>query len=196
MKTEISENCPNIDIFLKHIFEEKYEAGLYHLQNLCFSKDNKIKILLLSGGQCTGKTTFLHFVSELVNLGNNNARLEWLYDRLFTPFNKYLENINLLCIDEYLLDKKTLLQLEVFYRSSHITINQQCKKPFEITNNLNFIVATNSTIEDIYKSHFDRFFISLSPKQIKNPTANFIVDLEKEMQTFFNILYDGNLTIQ
>jgi len=93
----------NIELFLKHIFEEQYEIGLDYLNILWKNPTQILPILcLVSVERNTGKSTFLKFL-KLIFEGNMTINNN---EDFRSRFNQDWVTKLITAIDEVLLDKR------------------------------------------------------------------------------------------
>lgn len=93
----------NIQIFIKHIFQEHYNIAIDYLTILFQKPTERLPILcLVSKERGTGKTTFLNLLKEIFGANmtyNNNEDFR-------SNFNDSWVNKLLIAVDEVLLDRK------------------------------------------------------------------------------------------
>uniref|UniRef100_UPI00404AD576 primase-helicase family protein n=1 Tax=Flavobacterium sp. TaxID=239 RepID=UPI00404AD576 len=132
----------NIELFLKHIFEEQYEIGLDYLNILWKFPTQILPILcLVSVERNTGKSTFLKFL-KLIFKGNMTINNN---EDFRSRFNQDWVTKLITAIDEVLLDKKEDSErLKNLSTSSHFKSESKGVDKVEIEFFGKFILCSNN----------------------------------------------------
>jgi len=177
---------PWTKMLLKQIFNEQYELGIRYMQILyCYPQWSSVILVLVSGKQKTGKTTFVNWISMI--FGSNAATISSMDFQ--SAFNGHYATKNIVMIEETLFDKKlTIEKLKALATQKQLSVNRKNIDQF----NLEFFgkIILTSNYEDKFAQISEeetRFFVrKLEPPKELN--FNIEDDLLKEIPAFLYYL--------
>lgn len=177
---------PNIQIFVRHIFEEQYEMGLDYLQLLYERPESKLPILLLvSSERGTGKTTFLNFLKLLFQ---DNVTFN-TNDEFRSKFNGDWAGMLIIMVDEVLLNKREDTErLKCLSTAKSIKIEEKGKDKFPVPFFAKFILCSNNeNLPVIIDPEENRYWVR-KVNHLDIDDTHFLEKLEAEIPAFLYFL--------
>jgi hypothetical protein len=188
----------NIEVLLKHIFNEQYQIGLDYLQIQYFINPKQLSYILclVSNENETGKTTFLEFMNAMFN--NNGAIIST--SDFEEDWNAHFCSKHFIMVDESKFEnpKKVANKLKQWATQKTITIRE--KNVPNVTVNFfgKIILATNDEDNFVHMDDEDnRYWVRRVPPFPKQHyRQGFLKDCIKEIPHFLNFLQSRSLHVQ
>jgi hypothetical protein len=185
-------NWENIELFLKHIFNEQYELGLDYLTILWKYPIQILPILcLVSSERNTGKTTFLKLL-KLIFEGNMTINKN---EDFRSRFNSDWASKLIIAVDEVLLDKREDSErIKNLSTSNHYKSEGKGVDKAEIEFFGKFILCSNNEENFIKTDNLEiRYWVrKIEPFTSENP--NLLDEMKNEIQSFTYFLTNREIT--
>ncbi len=180
------------EMYLRHIFGDKYEVGLDYLTILYRIPTQKLPILVLvSAERSTGKSTFLWWLRELFGENTTVVGNQEITDR----FNDDYASKLVIGIDEGFIEKKQVLEkIKSWSTAEKIKMDTKNISRAEIPFFGKIIITSNYEESFIHVDEEEiRFFVNKVPKfTTENP--DILEELKNEIPAFFNELKTRKIT--
>tara|TARA_R110002126_G_scaffold289552_3_gene444713 strand:- start:25 stop:2451 length:2427 start_codon:yes stop_codon:yes gene_type:complete len=189
-------NWKNIELFLKHIFEEHYLYALDYIQLLYTNPQQPLPILCLASKENeTGKSTFINllkwiFQKNMAIIGN--AELE-------SEFNSGWITKLIIASEETFLDKKaTMEKIKSLSTADSISMNAKGKDLVEIDFFGKFVFATNNEETFIKISKEDKRYWIRKVKTIPKENRDEAIKgkMQEEIPAFIHYLQDRKMHVE
>lgn len=177
------EGWPTIKSFLEHLFGDEYDTIINYIRTTLFT-DERLPILVLTGGRSTGKTTFLDFLQAI--MGERMV----ICDRsaIRNKFNSFLQNARTVGVDEICLDRVSAEYIKYYATTNEFTLQKKGCEDIVVKNILNFIVCA-----DFCDVKTDGYWV-VKTKRIPDEelVRNIYGYLVKEIPAFLNYITNLN----
>lgn len=146
--TYFKENFPNINLLLDNLFGQKKNLAIDYLHVLIKHPGQWLPVLVLSGEQESGKTTFLDLVKRI---SNGEAVITDIY-RLVSRFNEKWAGKSIVMVDDFSIYRDCF---EIFHEIAAHRLIQREKKgelPELVQNDTRLIISSNQH-DDLINLH-------------------------------------------
>ena len=184
--TPVKGNWSNIELLLKHLFDEQYSLILDYITVLYrFPKEKLPVICLVSKEQKTGKSTFIYLMKLIYK---QNMTLISNQD-LVGDFNSHWTSKLIVASEETMLEKKEAYEkIKSLTTAKKITRNEKNKSQREIPCMVHFIFCSNHEDDFIKIDDYDSRLWIKKVKTIKQRIPNFDEKLEEEIPAFIEFI--------
>lgn len=179
------------ELYLRHIFGEKYDIGLDYLTILYRIPTQKLPILVLvSKERSTGKSTFLWWLRELFGENTTVVGNQEITDR----FNDDYASKLVIGIDEGFIEKRQVLErIKSWSTSDKIKMDTKNVSRAEIDFFGKIIITSNHEDSFIHVDEEEiRFFVNKVPK-FTTEDPDMLEKLKDEIPAFFNELKERKI---
>jgi len=172
----------NIELFLKHMFQEQYEVILDYFQLLYLQPMQKLPILcLVSKKKSTGKTTFINFIHSVFQ---SNV-LSLTSEDFDSQFNAEWAGKLFLCLEEIKFeDKKVINKLKTLSTGKRISIQKKTIDQKSQQFYSKIIINSNHEDDFIKLEDTDNRFWVRDVKEYETEDVYLESNMEKEIPHF------------
>lgn len=191
-KPQAGNDFPNIRVFLRHIFGNRYELGVDYLQLLYLQPKQKLPILLLvSKERNTGKSTFLNFLKAIYGANATFNSNEEFKNRFNSDWAQKL----LIGVEELFLDKIEYTErLKNLSTATFYKTESKGKDRIECDFHGKFVLASNNIERPVIIEPGETRFWVIQVPRLKKDDTQMLDKMVYEIPAFLNHLLHRQLS--